>query len=78
MLAALAAGQLSESFGRPICRWTDPLPEEFRYESGELLVTAAGAGLSLADLAAMSAEMYERARADLPDEDPDRDFGTGA
>ena len=33
------------------------------------------AGLSLPDLAALFAEMYERARCDLPDEDPDREFG---
>ena len=26
------------------------------------------------ELASLAAEMYERARADLPDEDPDRDF----
>ena len=75
VVAALAAGELSESCGRAICRWTDTLPEKFREESGELLIAAARAGLSLADLGAMFAEMYERARSDLPDEDPDRDFG---
>ena len=36
---------------------------------------AAASGLGLADLSALFAEMYERARADLPDEDQDRDFG---
>ncbi len=75
VVAALAAGDLSESYGRTICRWTDTLPEKYRDESEELLVAAARAGLSLADLGAMFAEMYERARSDLPDEDPDRDFG---
>ena len=35
---------------------------------------AAAAGLGLADLSALYAEMYERARGDLPDEDPDRAF----
>ena len=35
---------------------------------------AAAAGLGLADLSALFAEMYERARADLPDEDPARGF----
>jgi hypothetical protein len=74
VVAALAAGDLSESYGRAICRWTDKLPEKFREESDELLLAAAAAGLGLADLAALFAEMYERARADLPDEDPDRDF----
>ncbi len=42
VVAALAAGELSESWGRAICRWTDKLPEKFREESDELLVKAAG------------------------------------
>ena len=74
VVAALAAGDLSESYGRVICQWTDKLPEKFREESDELLVAAAAAGLGLADLSALFAEMYERARADLPDEDPARAF----
>jgi Domain of unknown function (DUF222) len=74
VLAALAARQVSESVGRLICLWTSRLPEKFRDESDELLITAAGAGLGLPDLASLFAEMYERARGDLPDEDPDRDF----
>ena len=73
VVAALAAGELSESWGRAICQWTGKLPEKFREESDELLVKAAAAGLGLADLSALFAEMYERARADLPDEDPARD-----
>ena len=42
VVAALAAGELSESYGRAICRWTDKLPEKYREESDELLVKAAG------------------------------------
>src|SRR6516164_7277025 len=75
VVAALASGELSESYGRAICRWTDRLPEKYREESDELLIAARSAGLGLADLAALFAEMYERARGGLPDEDPDRDFG---
>ena len=75
VLAALAAQQVSESVGRLICLWTGKLPEKFRDESDELLVAAATAGLGLGELAALFAEMYERARSELPDEDPDRDFG---
>ena len=78
VVAALAAGEVSESWGRAICRWTDRLPEKYREESDELLVKAAGAGLGLADLSALFAEMYQRARADLPDEDPARAFGDRA
>jgi hypothetical protein len=39
-----------------------------------VLLAAAAAGLGLEELAALFAEMYERARSELPDEDPDRDF----
>ncbi|HEY7146321.1 MAG TPA: DUF222 domain-containing protein, partial [Streptosporangiaceae bacterium] len=74
VVAALAAGELSESCGRAICRWTDKLPQKYREESDELLLTAAAGGLGLADLAALFAEMYQRARSELPDEDPERDF----
>ena len=75
VVAALAAGEVSESYGRAICQWTDRLPEKFREESDELLVAAAAEGLGLADLSALFAEMYQRARGDLPDEDPARGFG---
>jgi hypothetical protein len=78
VVAALAAGDLSESYARAICQWTDKLPEKFREESDELLVKAAAGGLGLADLSALFAEMYERARSDLPDEDPAREFGDRA
>src|SRR5437016_3548557 len=74
VVAALAAGQVSESYGRAICRWTDKLPEQYRQESDELLARAAAAGLGLADLSALFAEMYQRARSELPDEDPARAF----
>jgi Domain of unknown function (DUF222) len=74
IIAAMAAGELSESYGRTICQWTDKLPEKYRDKSDELLVKAAAAGLGLADLSALYAEMYERARGDLPDEDPARAF----
>ena len=74
VVAALAAGEISESVGRLICLWTGKLPEKFRDESGELLIVAAVAGLGLEELAALFAQMYERVRSELPDEDPDRDF----
>jgi hypothetical protein len=78
VVAALAAGEVSESYARAICQWTGRLPEQYRQESDELLVKAAAAGLGLADLSALFAEMYERARGDLPDEDPARAFGDRA
>ena len=75
VIAALAAGQVTESVGPLICLWSGKLPEKFRDESDELLIAAAAAGLGLEELAALAAQMYERARGDLPDEDTGRDFG---
>ena len=74
VVAAMAAGKVTESIGRLICLWTDRLPEHLRDHSDELLVAAAQAGLGVEELAALAAQMYERARADLPDEDPDAGF----
>ena len=71
VVAALAAGQVSESVGRLICLWTGRLPEKFREESDELLLAAAAGGLGLEELASLAAQMYERARSELPDADPD-------
>ena len=74
VLAALAAGSVSESVGRVICLWTDKLPLEYRDAGDEQLLAAAAGGLGLADLAGLVAEMYVRARGDLPDQDPGREF----
>jgi hypothetical protein len=80
VVAALAAGQVPESVGRLICLWTGKLPEKFRDQSDEVLLAAAAAagGLGVAELAALAAQMYERARGDLPDQDPDRDYADRA
>ena len=74
VVAALAAGEMSESFGRTICTWTDRLPEECRRAADAILLTAARAGMNLRDLAGLAREIYERSRPDTPDEDPDRGF----
>jgi hypothetical protein len=74
VLAAMAARQISESYGRAICGWTDKLPEDSREAAEEILLAAAAAGMGLRDLAGLAGEMYQRSRADLPDEDPGRDF----
>ena len=74
VLAALAAGQVSEPVGRLICRWTAKLPEQYRDDADEVLLAAAASGLGLEELASLAAEMYERARSERPDEDPGRDF----
>ena len=74
VMAALAAGQVPESVGRVICLWTDKLPQEHRDAADEQLLAAFAGGLGLADLAGLFAEMYARARGDVPDQDPGREF----
>ena len=74
VMEALSAEDLSESYGRAICQWTDKLPEDCRPAADAILLSAAAAGMDLRDLAALAAEMYERSRPDLPDEDPARAF----
>jgi hypothetical protein len=74
VIAALAAGQVPESVGRVICLWTGKLPLEHRDAGDEQLLAAFAGGLGLADLAGLFAEMYVRARGDLPDQDPGREF----
>src|SRR4029077_16903215 len=74
VLAALAAGAVPESVGRVICLWTDKLPQEHRDAGDEQLLAAFGGGLGLGDLASLFAEMYVRARGDVPDQDRGREF----
>jgi hypothetical protein len=74
VLAALAAGRISESYGRAICQWAGRLPQEAREAAEEILLAAAGAGMGLRDLAELAGEMYQRSRPDRPDEDPARGF----
>ncbi len=68
---ALAAGQLSSSWARAICAWTDQLPEDRRADADAILLAAAQGGAGLADLAALAQQMIERSRTT-----PDRDKGT--
>jgi hypothetical protein len=74
VLAALGAGQVSESVGRVICLWTDKLPQEYRDAGDEQLLAAFAGSLGLADLAGLFAEMFVRARGDVPDQDPGKEF----
>src|SRR5690349_19255972 len=74
VLAALAAGTVSESVGRLIYLWTDKLPPEYRDAADEQLLAGFAGGLGLADLASLFAEMYVRARGDLPDQGREREF----
>ncbi len=72
--AALAAGEISESFARTLCTWTEKLPGDSRDTADEILLAAAGQGLDLRGLAELAAEMLARSRQDdAPDENTDQD-----
>jgi hypothetical protein len=70
---ALAAGQVTASWARELCGWTDQLPEDRRADADRILLTAAAGGADLGDLGALAQEMLDRSRTS-PDQDPDRDF----
>jgi hypothetical protein len=63
----LAAGEISESWARTLCTWTDKLPGDCREAADEILLAAAQAGMDLRDLAGLFAEIYEKSRPDEPD-----------
>src|ERR1700722_8870930 len=71
----LAAGELSESYARTVCQWTDKLPGDCRPDADAILLGEAGAGMDLPDLAALAAEIYARSLPDTPDGDKDEAFG---
>ena len=71
---ALAAGEVSESYARTICQWTDKLPENCRQDADEILAGAAQTGMDLADLAGLAGEIYARSRPEDPGGDEDDGF----
>jgi len=71
---ALAEGEISESFARTICLWTDKLPEECRPDADEILLLAAKSGADLRDLAGLAGEIYARSLPENPDKDRDQAF----
>ena len=73
--AALAAEEISESYARTLCTWTDKLPPDKRDEADKILADEAAAGMGLRDLAGLAAEILARCRPDEPDQDPGQDFG---
>ena len=72
IVAALAAAEITKSYARTICGWTDRLPEDCRDRADEILLGAALMGMELPDLAGLAAEIYTRSRPDVPDEDGPR------
>jgi len=67
--AAMAAGEISESFARTICLWTDKLPQDCRPAADAILLAAALGGADLRGLAGLAAEIYARSMPENPDKD---------
>jgi hypothetical protein len=66
---ALAGAQISESWARKICEWTDLLPEASRGDADVILLGAAAGGAELGDLGGLAEEI--RRRTARPDADAD-------
>ena len=69
---ALGAGEISESWARQICDWTDRLPEDVRGDADAFLLTAAAGGAELRDLGKMAEEIQRQCA--QPDTDGDDGF----
>jgi hypothetical protein len=70
--AAVARGEVSESWAAEITGWTRKLPASWRDDIDTLLVDTASAGANLEDLAIVAQAAYEKWRSQQPDpDDPD-------
>ena len=72
--AALAAGEISESFARTICTWTEKLPADCRQDADVILLAAAVGGADIRDLAGLAGEIYGRSLPEDPDNKRDQAF----
>jgi Domain of unknown function (DUF222)/HNH endonuclease len=70
---ALAAQEISPSWAREICAWTDRLPVGARADADQILLAAGAGGADLAGLAGLAEEMFRRTAPPDPDDD-DRAF----
>jgi hypothetical protein len=69
MASALAHEEITASWARQICQWTDQLPGDHRADADQILLAAATAGATLRDLAGLAREMIERAGRGQDDDD---------
>jgi hypothetical protein len=74
MATALAHEEITASWARQICQWTDQLPGDHRADADQILLAAATgdaatAGAALRDLAGLAQEMIERAGRGQDDDD---------
>src|SRR5215469_2128506 len=60
MRDALAAGNVSESWARQVCAWTDLLSADRRDDADRILLGAAAGGADLADLAELAEQIRNR------------------
>jgi len=73
---ALAGAQVSASWARQICEWTDKLAAEHRGGAGQILLAAAAGGAELRDLSGLAEEIRRQtARPDTGDGDGFDDRG---
>ncbi|HEY1617032.1 MAG TPA: DUF222 domain-containing protein [Streptosporangiaceae bacterium] len=71
---ALGRGEISESWAKQVCSWSDRLQPELRQDADQILLGAAAGGAGLADLSGLAEEMYRRS---APPDADDRDDGFG-
>jgi hypothetical protein len=72
--ASAAGGQISGSWARQICDWTEALPAEVRGETDVILLSAAVGGADLDDLGALAEEILRHCA--RPDTDGDDGFAS--
>jgi hypothetical protein len=56
--AALAAGDMSVSWARQVCGWTDKLPADARASADQILLDAAAGGARLTDLGGLAEQLH--------------------
>ena len=75
---ALAEGQVSASWAKQICDWSELMPGELRGHADRILLAAAASGAGLADLSGLAEEMYRRSAPPDRDGESDADGGGSA